>query len=99
MKLHRGKTARGFSLIEFTDYYDKKCSIQKSSIATQDMIWMGIDDPTPEIMAQHTAQGGVGWVPFFIPKEVSIHTRMHLTKDQAWSIVKILVKFIITGNI
>lgn len=37
------KTNRGFDLIEFTDRYDKECSLQKSSLATEDAIWLGRD--------------------------------------------------------
>lgn len=35
------KTERGFDLIEFTDKYGHDCVIQKSSIATQNCIWIG----------------------------------------------------------
>ena len=37
------KTQRGFSLIEFLDRYKQKCSLQKSSLATEDAIWLGVD--------------------------------------------------------
>jgi hypothetical protein len=42
------KTARGFDITEFLDCYGNKCSLQKSSIATQDCIWFGVDDPKPK---------------------------------------------------
>lgn len=45
------KTQRGFSHIEFVDYYGQQYSIQKSSIATTDCIWFGIDDANPKILA------------------------------------------------
>lgn len=38
-------TNRGFMLGMFTDLYGKSCSIQKSSLATQDAIWFGVDKP------------------------------------------------------
>jgi hypothetical protein len=38
------KTIRGFTLIEFDDLYEQKCSLQKSSIATTDAIWFGVDN-------------------------------------------------------
>lgn len=38
------KTIRGFALIEFDDLYEQKCSLQKSSIATTDAIWFGVDN-------------------------------------------------------
>lgn len=99
MKITRGKTLRGFALVEFDDYYDKRCSIQKSSLATLDAIWIGINDAEPKIMACKTPEGGVGWVPFPVPEDVQINTQMHLTREQAWGIVKILIKFVITGNV
>lgn len=41
MKL--GKTERGFARGEFVDKYGQFCSIQKSSLATEDCIWLGVD--------------------------------------------------------
>ena len=35
------KTQRGFDLIEFIDRYDKSCSLQKSSLAFEDCVWLG----------------------------------------------------------
>lgn len=34
-------TARGFLVGEFNDLYGRICSIQKSSLAEQDAIWLG----------------------------------------------------------
>lgn len=34
-------TARGFGFYEFQDRLKIKCQLQKSSIATQDCIWLG----------------------------------------------------------
>ena len=55
------KTDRGFAIIKFVDMYDTKCSIQKSSLATEDAIWIGIDKPEPLIMASKIIEGGKGW--------------------------------------
>jgi hypothetical protein len=38
-------TGRGFGLIEFDDLYGDKCTMQDSSLATEDAIWLGIDKP------------------------------------------------------
>jgi len=35
------KTSRGFSVIEFKDRYGVECTIQKSSLATEEAIWFG----------------------------------------------------------
>lgn len=45
------KTHRGFGYIEFKDYYDQECSMQDSSLANTDCIWLGINDADPKIMA------------------------------------------------
>jgi hypothetical protein len=36
-------TERGFAISSFIDKYGAKCSIQKSSLATEDCLWLGID--------------------------------------------------------
>ena len=92
-------TQRGFSIGEFRDRYEKECSIQKSSLAGDDCIWFGIDDPTPEIMASDTPEGGTGWVPYSIPKEVSLSTRMHLTRDMVRELLPVLRHFVNTGDL
>jgi hypothetical protein len=37
-------TQRGFLRAEFTDRYGEKCSIQKSSLAFEDCIWLGVNE-------------------------------------------------------
>jgi len=37
-------TARGFSLLTFEDRYGAECSIQKSSLASEEAIWIGVED-------------------------------------------------------
>lgn len=37
------KTNRGFDYLNFTDLYEKRCSLQRSSLATEDSIWLGVD--------------------------------------------------------
>ena len=99
------KTARGFSKVEFEDFYGAKCSMQKSSLANVDCIWLGVDDPDPQIMASQAHLFGVetkkacGWVSFPVPKEVSITTRMHLTKEQAAVLIEQLRVFVETGDL
>jgi len=99
MKMTRSKTDRGFDIVKFDDLYNKHCSIQKSSLAFEDAVWIGIDDAEPEILASQTEEGGTGWVPFHIPEGVLVHTRMHLTRKQAFKVVMALTKFVLTGNV
>lgn len=99
------KTQRGFALGKFTDRYGLKCSIQKSSLASEDAIWFGVDDPDPQIMASDAKRLGIptsqenGWVKYEIPKEVSLSTRMHLTQDMVKELLPILQKFADTGEL
>lgn len=39
-------TQRGFARIEFTDFNGDACSLQKSSVATEDLIWLGCNEGT-----------------------------------------------------
>ena len=99
------KTSRGFSRTDFVDRYGAECSIQKSSLATDNAIWFGVNDAKPQIMASQAKQFGVetnetcGWVDYPIPEEVSLTTRMHLTQDQVKELLPILQRFAETGNL
>lgn len=100
-----GETTRGFSYGSFNDYFGLECSIQKSSLATDDAIWLGINNPDPKIMAADANQYGVytteeiGWVSYPIPEVVNINTRMHLTREQVEALLPILQHFVDTGEV
>jgi len=101
----QSKTNRGFATIEFEDRYGDACIIQKSSLATEDAIWFGIQDATPLIMASDALAAGVdteettGWVPYPIPKNVLLTTRMHLTRELVAELLPILQHFSDTGDL
>jgi len=99
MELKQTKTNRGFGLIEFTDKYEAKCTLQKSSLATEDAIWLGVDDANPKIMASKVMEGGTGWVKYLLHPDVMINTRMHLTQEQVADLIPVLQKFVDTGEI
>lgn len=98
-------TGRGFTIGRFMDHCGKKCSIQKSSLATEDAIWLGIDDPEPQVMARDAVAVGVetdeatGWVPYPIPDCVLLSTRMHLTRDEVAELLPALRHFVDTGEL
>jgi hypothetical protein len=52
-----GKTVRGFALMTFVDRDGEPCSLQRSSVATEDLIRFGTDNEkarmhlTPEMVA------------------------------------------------
>ena len=99
------KTERGFAILRFEDSYGISCSLQKSSIATRDSIWLGVDDPNPKILANLAEKFGiytkqkVGWIEYPIPKEVSLITRMHLNREQVTQLIPVLQKFVDTGEL
>jgi len=41
--MKKSKTNRGFAIYTFKDRYGKDCSLQKSSCATEDQVWLGLD--------------------------------------------------------
>ncbi len=88
------ETQRGFAIAEFTDANDVKCSLQKSSVATEDMIWLGCSDAN----AKHLVQDK-GWVPYPLPDELSFTTRMHLTREQVADLISALQHFVETGEL
>jgi hypothetical protein len=97
--------ARGFVVIEFQDRYGVKCSLQQSSLATEDAIWFGPSEPNPKILHGDAKRLGIvtdadcGWVPYPLPEEVQCTTRMHLTRQQVAKLLPILERFASTGEL
>lgn len=83
------KTDRGFAIGEFNDIGDRPCSLQKSSLATEDAIWFGVQDAKP------MCKGEV--IPFI--KDTLFSTRMHLTQDMAKELATRLKQFVKTGTV
>lgn len=80
-------TNRGFELLSFYDRYNEECVIQRSSLATENAIWLGTRSPNPQIL-----QEGMGWTEYPLPKHVIISHRMHLTRRQSISLaIKLLI--------
>ena len=100
-------TQRGFIKLLFKDSYNKHCSLQESSNAEDDYIWLGIEDAEPVIMESDAIKLGliskdiepVGWADYPIPNEVLLTTRMHLNKEQATILGLKLLHFGTTGDI
>lgn len=107
--MKKSVTNRGFRIDKFVDHYGNPCSLQKSSLATEEAVWLGIDDPKPQIMAVDAVKMGrldlvpvgqvSGWVKWPIPDEVSIKTRMHLTQAQVKALLPALLHFAETGEL
>lgn len=103
--LKAGRTTRGFSVVHFKDLYHSECSVQLSSLASQDAIWLGVDDAKPQILASKAGAYGLstdqttGWVPYPIPDAVLLTTRMHLTREDVAALLPILQHFVETGEV
>jgi len=86
---------RGFQFAEFVDSYGHQCSIQKSSAATRDCIWFGIDNPKLTIF-ENDSKGK--YITTEMPKNFEVDSRMHLTVDQVKLLLPILQHFVETGE-
>ena len=97
------KTERGFDLESFTDRNGEKCSLQKSSIATEDAIWLGVNEPVVHALAKELhperADELVGWLNVPLPACANVSGRMHLTQDMVKELLPRLIKFAETGEL
>ena len=102
-------TARGFEIVKFADCYGVQCSLQASSLAEHEKpgtsaVWLGPNDAAPKVMASQARSLGVdttertGWVPYPIPPEVSLTTRMHLDREQVAALILHLQNWLDNGS-
>ena len=87
---------------------------QSSSMASDDeralnrpgssCVWLGIKDANPQIMARHASKYGlkvassIGWVPYPIPVDVLLATRMHLNRQQVQGLISRLQHWLEHGT-
>jgi hypothetical protein len=97
--MKKEKTDRGFALRRFKDRIGVECTIQKSSIATEDCIWLGaeriglqIGHPWKDISEEEIKAK-------FNAEHLIANNRMHLTIKQVKKLLPILNKFVETGEI
>jgi len=102
--MNKTQTSRGFTYYKFTDVGGDVCTIQKSSSAMQDCIWLG----SKEIgLYGFIPNGNPSWRDVsedqikekFGFQNVIANNRMHLSRDQVAEILPILQKFVDTGEI
>lgn len=89
-----GFTGRGFAIGNFTDRNHVPCSIQRSSLMDEPLIWLGCNEANPKECIK-----GRGWVPVKMPEEYLVNTRMHLNQKQAAELITVLQRFVDTGKI
>lgn len=94
MKLQ--KSDRGFLFGEFIDRCGDKCSIQESSLATEDAIWFGIDSPKLTVFEDENMGR---YVTTEMPKTFSVNSRMQLTREMVEELLPILQNFVATGEL
>ncbi len=86
-------TSRGFAVSTFFDANGQECSIQKSSAAEVDLLWLGCDHADPKFFGPH------GWEPVRMPEMYVANTRMHLSRRNVWQLLPKLIKFALCGDI
>lgn len=98
------KTSRGFEIVNFKETNGEECSIQQSSSAEDDLIWLGIVDANPQVLASKAHLYGVytlqteGWVKYPVPEGVLMTTRMHLNKVQVQNLIAVLTCWLNSGS-
>ena len=93
MDLKYGKSQRGFGWVEFEDRYGVTCTIQNSSLATEEAIWFGPNEPNPRVLRHGR------WEPVTLPEGTLCDTRMHLTRETVAELLPILQRFVKEGEI
>ncbi|TCU34086.1 hypothetical protein [Rhizobium azibense] len=87
-------TNRGFGRIEFTDRNGVECSLQESSLANEEAIWLGCNKANPQVLVP-----GQSWQPVEMPEGYVANTRMHLTRDMVRELLPHLQRFVDEGTI
>lgn len=93
---------RRFKKMTFDDVYNVKCSLQKSSLTSEECIWFGVEDVNPRILVpdMHSPfEGAKKAIPYNLPSEVIISNRMHLNREQVKMLLPALQEFVDTGEI
>ena len=81
-------TQRGFAIHEFEDRNGVRCSLQKSSLTTEDAIWLVAQE-----IGLKRFEPGKGW------KDVPLEHEVHLTRKQVKHLLPFLIRFAETGQL
>lgn len=85
---------RGFQIGHFVDTHKNGCSIQQSSDAMQECIWVGIDHPRLTVFENHHHGN---YIVTEMPENFMVNSRMHLSREQVAELLPHLQKFVETG--
>lgn len=91
--LRPDKTGRGFNVRAFTDLYGSTCSVQDSSLATDDAIWLGVDDGGHFNMQTSEEE----WRRRHPDMTRATGGRMHLSRGQVAALLPLLQHFVASG--
>lgn len=80
-------------IINFIDKYNSFCSLRKSTVISDNCIWLGINKPYPKILINDK------WENYDIEENIIINTRMLLTQKMVEDLIPYLQNFVSTGNI
>lgn len=83
---------RGFVRGGFKDLYGADCSLQQSSLATQNALWLGISDPYMKVW-------GPPWKDFEKPEGLLVSSRMHLSRGMVRRLIANLQHWVDTGSL
>lgn len=101
--MKKSKTIRGFGRVDFKDYGGVECSIQKSSLATDEAIWFGSNKLGVSEFVAFRQPSAWKDMPELDEHTMEHHyvgnNRMHLTREQVKELLPILTKFVETGEI
>lgn len=90
---------------------ESSCAVCENEDGTGDdplgCIWLGIDDAKPQIMESKARALGMqlppgevsGWMPYPIPPDVQLTTRMHLNETQVRGLIARLTLWLETGSL
>lgn len=93
-------TQRGFLLYTFADRNGVRCSLQKSSLSTEDCVWLGCDE-----IGLRRFEPGNGWSAVELQQDHPFgivhvaNTRMHLSREQVKVLLPLLTIFAETGEL
>ena len=97
------KTSRGFDLITFKDINGLDCSLQKSSLANMDAVWLGVDK---DIIQEFRVDNKAGWenvdvnsIKHSPENDILIHRRIHLSQHTVKKLLPYLQHFAETGEL
>ncbi len=58
-------TERGFGIVRFPDFHDQRCSLQESSLASVDAVWLGVHTERMHL-SREQVEMIIGWLQHWL---------------------------------